>query len=78
MSSTAFEDNSAALSLAANHRLTFQTCYCHTQSHFFSDGVKQGEVKLEACPAPVMDANFLTRPMPREGFEENRKQVLGW
>ena len=78
MSSTAFEDNSAALSLATTHRLTSRTRYYHTQSHFFWDAVKQGEVKPEACPTLLMDADFLTKPMPRESFEENRKRVLGW
>ena len=78
MSSTAFEDNSAALSLATNHRLTSRTRYYHTQSHFFWEAVKQGEVEPKACPTLLMDADFLTKPMPRAGFEENRKRVMGW
>ena len=78
MSSTAFEDNSAALALATNHRLTSRTRYYHTQSHFFWDEVKRGEVVPQACPTILMDADFLTKPMPRAGFEENRKRVMGW
>ena len=78
MSSTAFEDNSAALTLATNHRLTSRTRYYHTQSHFFWEAVKQGEVKPEACETALMDADFLTKPMPRAGFEANRLRVMGW
>ena len=78
MSSTAFEDNSAALTLATNHRLTSRTLCYHTQSHFFWEQVRQGEVVPEACPTRLMDADFLTKPMPQAGFEENRKRVMGW
>ena len=78
MSSKAFEDNSAALALATNHRLTSRTRYCHTQSHFFWEAVRQGEVEPQPCPTILMDADFLTKPMPRAGFEENRLRVLGW
>ena len=35
ISSTAFEDNSTALSLARNHRLTSRTRYYHTAAHHF-------------------------------------------
>ena len=78
MTSMAFEDNSAALSLATNHRLTSRTRHYHTQSHFFWEAVRSGEVRPEACPTTLMDADFLTKPMPRAGFEENRKRVMGW
>lgn len=78
MTSRAFEDNSAALALATNHRLTSRTRYYHCQSHFFWQSVTQGEVAPEPCSTLLMDADFLTKPMPRVGFEENRKRVMGW
>ena len=78
MSSTAFEDNSAALSLATGHRLTSRTRYYHTQAHFFWDEVRQGTLVPTACPTNLMDADMLTKSLARVPFEANRKRVMGW
>ena len=78
MASTAFEDNSAALSLATNHRLTSRTRHYHCQAHFFWDEVRQGTLVPTACPTNLMDADMLTKSLSRVPFEANRKRVMGW
>lgn len=77
---TAFEDNSAALQLATTHRLTSRTRYFHTQSHHFWEYLKQHpkDLKLKPVESALMDADYATKAMPREGFEANRKRVQGW
>ena len=73
-----FEDNNATLGLARNHRLTSRTRYNHTAAHHFWQAVDDGAVSPEACDTDLMDADYLTKSMPREGFVGNRKRVQGW
>ena len=80
IASRTFVDNSAALLLAQNQRLTSRTRYYHSQSHHFWQAVNADppEVIPTACSTHDMDADYLTKPMPRAGFEANRKRVQGW
>ena len=78
ISSTAFEDNNSALQLATTHRLTTRTRYYHTQAHHFWSHVVAGTVAIKRIDTDKMDADYLTKPMPRPGFERNRKRVQGW
>ena len=75
---TAHEDNSAALILARDHRLTSRTRYYHSQFHHFWQHVDAGTVKIAPIESALMDADYFTKPMPRAGFELNRKRVQGW
>ena len=78
ISTTAHEDNSAALILARDHRLTSRTRYCHSQFHHFWQHVENGTMVVEPIESALMDADYFTKPMPRAGFESNRKRVQGW
>lgn len=77
ISSTAFEDNNSALQLATTHRLTNRTRYYNTQAHHFWQHVP-GTVTIKRIDTDKMDADYLTKPMPRPGFERNRQRVQGW
>ena len=82
ISSTAFGDNSAALTLATQQRLTSRTRYYHTSSHHFWQHVGTTEdplkILIKACSSAMMDADYLTKSMPAPGFVANRKRVQGW
>lgn len=80
ISTTAYEDNSAALSLANNQRLTSRTRYYHTAAHHFWQYVNDPKEKLSIlpCETNLMDADILTKAKPKAPFEENRKRVQGW
>ena len=78
ISSTAFEDNNAALTLARNHRLTSRTRYYHTAAHHFWQAVDDGVVSPEAWDTDKMDGDCCTKAPPREVFESNRFRVQGW
>ena len=78
ISSTAFGDNSAALTVATEQRLTSRTRYYHTSAHHFWQHVNSGTVTIRPIETSLMDADYLTKSMPRQGFEANRKRVQGW
>jgi hypothetical protein len=74
----AFEDNTAALSLANNQRLTSRTRYYHTMAHHFWEAVNNGVVQVVGIATNLMDADIFTKAKGRIAFEENRKRIQGW
>jgi hypothetical protein len=78
ITSTAFEDNSAALSLAVNQRLTSRTRYYHTSSHHFWEHVNDGTIAIHHIETNLMDGDIFTKAKARIAFEENRKRLQGW
>jgi hypothetical protein len=80
ISCRAFGDNTAAIALANNHRLTSRTRYYHTAAHHFWQYVEDPEFGLVIghIDTKLMDADFLTKSMPRHPFESNRFRVQGW
>ncbi len=77
---TAFEDNTAALQLATTHRLTSRTRYYHAQSHHFWEYMDEhpDELSVEGIETSLQDADYMTKALPRETFESNRRRVQGW
>ena len=73
-----FEDNQSTYFLATNQRLTSRTKYLLAKWHWFWDLYKQGEFTLVKCPTGEQLADFLTKPLPKPGFEANRLAVQGW
>ena len=79
ISSKAFVDNSAALLLAQNQRLTSRTRYYHCQSHHFWQAVNSDPPQIipTQCDTTLMNADYFTKSMPQPGFLSNRKRVQG-
>ncbi len=78
-----FEDNQGALFLATNQRITSRTKYFHVKWHHFwshvsQDGGKDGKIVVEKVESSQQAADYLTKPLPRELFENNRKIIQGW
>ena len=72
---TVFEDNSAALSLATNHRLNNRTHFFNTSLHHFWEAVKNEEVRNEKIETNEQQADYFTKPLPKEPFVANRMNV---
>jgi len=71
-----FEDNQGAFLLATNHRITNRTRYFLNKFHWFWDHAKDFEIfKIDS---KNQRADYLTKPLPRESFENNRRLVQGW
>ena len=81
---TVFEDNQGAYLLATNQRLSPRTKYFNVKYHWFWSYVYNAETNPDGwlvivkCDTKLMNADFLTKGLPRPVFEENRKRVQGW
>jgi histone deacetylase 1/2 len=73
-----FEDNQGAFLLAKNHRLTNRTKYLLTKWHWFWSHYKNKEFDIYKCPTTEQRADFMTKGLTRELFENNRRPVQGW
>jgi hypothetical protein len=71
----ALGDNTAAITLAKTHLLTSRTGYYHTAAHHFwqyvGDDPEFG-LEIGLIDTKKMDADFLTKSIPREPFSANR------
>ena len=76
--STVFEDNQSTYLLATNQRITSRTKYLLAKWHWFWDSYNRKEFTIVKCPTTMMNADYMTKPLPRALFEDNRKRVQGW
>ena len=75
---TTHEDNTSALTLATEQRLTSRTRHYHCRWHFFWQHVQNGDVEIIYCDTSEQDADYLTKPLVHEKFVQNRVRVQGW
>jgi len=75
---TVHEDNTSALSLATEHRISSRTRHYHQRSHFFWQAVKDGSVEVIYCDTNSQQADYLTKGLVWEPFTTHRKSVQGW
>jgi hypothetical protein len=75
---TVFEDNSGALLLATNQKISARTKHFLVDWHFFWQAVNDQEVTVVKIDTKDQQADFLTKGLARELFESNRKSVQGW
>ena len=72
-----FEDNQAAFLLAKDHRLTNRTKYLLTKWHWFWSHFPS-EFSIHKCDTRDQRADYMTKGLVREPFENNRRGVQGW
>ena len=79
-----FEDNQGAYLLATKQKLSVRTKYFCVKHHFFWSYVyheernPDGWMVIFKCPTELMNADYLTKGLVRQLFEENRKRLQGW
>jgi hypothetical protein len=74
---TAFEDNQGALYLATNQRITNRTKYFLVKWHWFWSHYP-AEFRILKVESANQQADYFTKGLPRDGFENNRRLVQGW
>ena len=75
----AFEDNQGCLALATNHRLTSRTKYFHVKWHWFWYNYEVlKEFSISYIQSALQDADYLTKQIPKDAFQENRRRTQGW
>ena len=72
-----FEDNQAAFLLAKDHRLTNRTKYLLTKWHWFWSHYPK-EFSIFKCDTKDQRADYMTKGLVRDLFENNRRGVQGW
>ena len=81
---TVFEDNQGAYLLATNQKLSVRTKYFCVKYHFFWSYVyheernPNGWIVINKCSTELMNADYLTKGLPRPVFEKNRLRIQGW
>ena len=75
---TVFEDNQGCYYLATRHQVTNRTRYFLARYHWFWEAYDQREFDVVKCPTDQQVADYLTKQLPRDKFEANRKSLQGW
>jgi hypothetical protein len=84
LSCTIFEDNQGAFLLATKQKISSRTRYFNVKWHFFWSHVyhptnnPDGWMMVHKCATDLQDADYLTKGLPRDTHEANRKRVQGW
>ena len=77
--SEVFEDNKGCYFLATNHRITNRTKYFQVKYHWFWYYYAVHKAfAISHIQSELQDADYLTKQIPRDAFERNRKRVQGW
>ena len=70
-----YEDNKAAIKMAENSCNSKRTVHLDRRAHFIREQVNNGAIQLDYCPTKLMQADMMTKIMPRPGFEALRSDV---
>ena len=78
LNATVFEDDQSTCILAKTQRITNRTEHLLSKWHWFWDKCNENEFEIVKCPSKLMMADYLTKPLVKSLFEDNRKLVQGW
>ena len=70
-----YEDNKAAMKMASNSADSKRTMHLDRRAHFIRQLVNDGTIQLAHCPTKLMEADALSKMMPRPGFEFLRDRM---
>ena len=73
-----FEDNQSTYYLATNQRITARTRYLLAKWHWFWDAYNRKEFAIYKCPTEEQCADYLTKPLAKVLFQNNRERVQNW
>ena len=70
-----YEDNKAAIKMSENSSNSKRTIHLDRRAHFIRSQVNQNFIQLEYCPTKVMEADAMTKMLPRPAFEFLREAM---
>ena len=70
-----YEDNQAAIKMSQNSGNSKRTTHLDRRAHYIREQVNNGPIQLEYCPTKLMEADLMTKIMPRPGFEDLRSRI---
>ncbi len=65
-------DNQGAIALAKNPVAHARTKYIDIRYHYIHEAVQGGVIDLQYCPTKEINADLLTKPLPKGQFEKLR------
>ena len=78
LKATVHEDNTAALTLPNDQRISSHTRHYHQRTHFFWQAVSDGSVEVVYCNTHEQQADYLTKGLVHQVFVSHRFNVQGW
>ena len=73
-----FEDNSGALEMANIHKYRPRTKHLNIKLHHFRQYVNDGSIKVRKIDTAEQQADYLTKPLPKDKLKYLRQKVMGW
>ena len=70
------EDNQVAIALAKNPVAHARTKHIDIRYHYIREAIQSGEIDVKYCPTREMNADLLTKPLPK-GLFQNLQVALG-
>ena len=70
-----YEDNQAAIKMSESTADTKRTIHLDRRAHFIRQKVNDGSIQLDYCPTKLMEADLMTKMMPKPGFEDLRNRM---
>ena len=70
------EDNQVAIALAKNPVAHARTKHINIRYHYNHEAIQSGEIDVKYCPTREMNADLLTKPLPK-GLFQNLQVALG-
>ena len=70
-----YEDNKAAIKMSENSSNSKRTIHLDRRAHFIRAQVNQKVLQLEYCPTKEMEADAMTKMLPRPAFEYLRERI---
>ena len=78
ITTTTHEDNTSAITLANDQRMTNRTRHYLVCWHFFWQAVRRGDVKVTHIDTKNQEADYLTKRLALDAFLRLRKKVQSW
>ena len=73
-----FEDNTACIEVAKEPKLRPRTKHLAARLFHFRQHVTNGDITIEHIASSDQIADMLTKALPRDQFQNLRKQFMGW
>lgn len=71
-STVVFEDNAGSIHVPVNPATTPNSKHIDIRHRFLRERVAKGEFRVTHVPTALQRADFLTKPLPKEGFCAHR------
>ena len=69
------EDNQGTIQLAKNPIISTRSKHIDIRYHLIRDVLRQGYITIKYCPTDQMDADIMTKPLPKDTFIKFKQRL---